>query len=84
MSIITRNRNINKFIKKATNHHQIRSISSFLYSILITLTSYAMLGDHEKTLNEGCSEYIEKSINPESFTNQSKKYLIIKPEVNNL
>jgi CheY-like chemotaxis protein len=51
---------------------------------IIALTSYAMSGDREKALKEGCTDYIEKPINPELFISQIEKYLIIKPEDNNL
>jgi CheY-like chemotaxis protein len=42
---------------------------------IIALTSYAMKGDREKTLDAGCNGYIEKPINPATFVNEIKKYL---------
>jgi len=42
---------------------------------IIAITSYAMVGDREKTLNAGCTAYIEKPINPETFLDEIKKYL---------
>jgi len=42
---------------------------------IIAVTSYAMTGDREKTLKAGCTDYIEKPINPESFINIVKKYI---------
>ena len=42
---------------------------------IIALTSYAMAGDREKALSAGCTGYIEKSINPETFIAEIKKYL---------
>ncbi len=42
---------------------------------IIALTSYAMAGDRERVLKAGCTGYIEKPINPETFIAEIKKYL---------
>lgn len=42
---------------------------------IIAVTSYAMVGDREKALEAGCTAYIEKPINPESFIEELKKYV---------
>ena len=42
---------------------------------IIAITSYAMVGDREKTLNAGCTAYLEKPINPETFLDQISKFL---------
>jgi two-component system, cell cycle response regulator DivK len=42
---------------------------------IIALTSYAMAGDREKAIASGCTGYIEKPINPETFTEELGKYL---------
>lgn len=42
---------------------------------IIALTSYAMTGDKEKALSAGCTGYIEKPINPETFMTEIEKYL---------
>ena len=42
---------------------------------IIAITSYAMVGDREKILAAGCTAYIEKPIDPESFIEVLKKYL---------
>jgi two-component system cell cycle response regulator DivK len=34
---------------------------------IIAVTSYAMAGDREKALEAGCTGYIEKPINPDTF-----------------
>lgn len=42
---------------------------------IVALTSYAMVGDREKALNAGCTGYIEKPINPETFISEIERYL---------
>jgi CheY-like chemotaxis protein len=42
---------------------------------IIALTSFAMAGDKEKALAAGCTGYIEKPINPETFIAEIEKYL---------
>ena len=42
---------------------------------IIAITSYAMVGDREKTLAAGCTAYLEKPIDPESFIEELRKYI---------
>ena len=42
---------------------------------IIALTSFAMAGDREKALAGGCTGYIEKPINPETFIAEIEKFL---------
>ena len=42
---------------------------------IVALTSYAMVGDREKALAAGCTGYIEKPINPETFLTEVEKHL---------
>ena len=42
---------------------------------IVALTSYAMTGDREKALDAGCTGYLEKPINPETFMADIEKYL---------
>ena len=50
---------------------------------IIALTSYAMAGDRKKAIKAGCTGYIEKPINPETFISETKKFLEVKNEKNN-
>ena len=43
--------------------------------LIVALTSYAMAGDRERALAAGCTGYIEKPINPETFMAEIEKYL---------
>ena len=42
---------------------------------IVAVTSYAMPGDRELCLESGCSGYIEKPINPDTFMDEIKQYL---------
>lgn len=42
---------------------------------IVAVTSYAMAGDRDKALNAGCSGYIEKPINPDTFMQQVEQHL---------
>ncbi len=42
---------------------------------IVAVTSYAMLGDRERILAEGCAGYIEKPINPATFMAEIEQYL---------
>ncbi len=42
---------------------------------IIALTSYAMVGDREKSMKAGCTGYIEKPINPDTFMAEIEEFL---------
>ena len=42
---------------------------------IVAITSYAMAGDKEKVLKAGCSGYIEKPINTDTFMSEIEKFL---------
>ncbi len=42
---------------------------------IVALTSFAMVGDREKAIEAGCTGYIEKPINPETFMQEIEKFL---------
>ncbi len=44
---------------------------------IVAVTSYAMSGDRERALAAGCTGCIEKPIDPETFTAEIERYLLI-------
>ncbi|MFZ0944894.1 MAG: response regulator [Syntrophobacteraceae bacterium] len=52
-----------------------RSESAFADVPIIAVTSYAMVGDREKSIDAGCTGYIEKPIDPDTFIPELRKYL---------
>ncbi|MDR3459603.1 MAG: response regulator [Verrucomicrobiae bacterium] len=42
---------------------------------IVAVTSYAMVGDREKALAAGCTGYMEKPVNPETFVVEIESYL---------
>jgi two-component system, cell cycle response regulator DivK len=53
----------------------LRKIDSLAHTPIIAVTSYAMVGDREKAMEAGATDYIEKPINPDTFVNQIKVHL---------
>ena len=43
---------------------------------IVAVTSYAMPGDREKALESGCTGYIEKPINPDTFVAEMERALV--------
>ena len=42
---------------------------------IVAVTSYAMVGDRERALAAGCTGYIEKPINPDTFIHDVERHL---------
>ena len=57
----------------------LRRIESLRTIPIIAVTSYAMVGDREKSLAAGCNGYIEKPINPETFVREIEQFLVLPP-----
>ena len=53
----------------------IRGLPQFAQVPIIAVTSHAMAGDRNRMLNAGCTDYIEKPIDPDSFVNQIERNL---------
>jgi two-component system, cell cycle response regulator DivK len=52
---------------------ELRSIAELRSVPIVAVTSYAMQGDREKALEAGCSGYIEKPINPNTFISEMER-----------
>lgn len=51
----------------------LRAIPGLDATPIIAVTSYAMVGDREKTLAAGCNGYIEKPIDPATFVSEVER-----------
>lgn len=54
----------------------LRQLEPLKNTPIIAVTSYAMVGDREKSLASGCNGYIEKPINPDTFVSEIQHFLI--------
>ncbi len=54
---------------------ELRKDSKLRKTPIIAVTSYAMVGDRERALASGATDYIEKPINPDTFVGQILKHL---------
>jgi two-component system, cell cycle response regulator DivK len=54
---------------------ELRSNAALADVPIIAVTSYAMVGDRERILAAGCTGYIEKPIDPDTFMSQIEQYL---------
>lgn len=53
----------------------LRKNPAIVHIPIIAVTSYAMTGDRERILASGCTSYIEKPINPETFHTEIAQFL---------
>jgi CheY-like chemotaxis protein len=54
---------------------ELRKMKEMAQIPIVAVTSYAMPGDREQAINAGCSGYIEKPINPETFMIEVEHFL---------
>lgn len=54
---------------------ELRATPSLCHIPIVAVTSYAMSGDRERCIEAGCTGYIEKPINPDTFVGQISVYL---------
>ncbi|HSI07843.1 MAG: response regulator [Rariglobus sp.] len=54
----------------------LRQIEALQATPIVAVTSYAMVGDREKSLESGCNGYIEKPINPDTFVAEIERFII--------
>ncbi len=52
----------------------LRGMASLANTPIIAVTSFAMVGDKEKSLEAGCNGYIEKPINPDTFVAEIQRF----------
>lgn len=57
----------------------LRKIEALRHVPIIAVTSYAMVGDREKALEAGCTGYIEKPIDPETFVTEVQQLAKLAP-----
>jgi two-component system cell cycle response regulator DivK len=60
---------------------RLRRIDAVKEIPIIAVTSYAMVGDREKSIAAGCTGYMEKPINPVTFMDEIKKFLPVRGAV---
>ena len=53
---------------------ELRKDESLSNTPIVAITSYAMPGDQEKALEAGCTGYIKKPINPDTFVGEVESY----------
>lgn len=53
----------------------LRGKNSLKDTPILAVTSYAMPGDRERALEAGCTGYIEKPINPQTFVDEVEAHL---------
>lgn len=52
----------------------LRRVALLADTPVVAVTSYAMGGDREKAIESGCTGYIEKPINPDTFVEEIAKF----------
>jgi two-component system cell cycle response regulator DivK len=52
----------------------LRGIAALRQTPIVAVTSYAMVGDEAKSLAAGCTGYIEKPIDPDTFVAEIERF----------
>jgi two-component system cell cycle response regulator DivK len=58
---------------------ELRRITDLQDVPIVAVTSYAMVGDRQRCLAAGCTGYIEKPINPDTFLKEIEAFLKPRP-----
>ncbi len=61
---------------------RLRSHVALMGVPIVAVTSYAMPGDRERILSAGCTGYVEKPINPETFLQEIEAFMAAQGESN--
>lgn len=56
--------------------HELRRQDELADVPIVAVTSYAMTGDRERVLAAGCTGYIEKPINPDTFLSEIEQHMV--------
>jgi CheY-like chemotaxis protein len=59
---------------------ELRNDPNLIGTPIVAVTSHAMAGDRQRGLEAGCTGYIEKPINPDTFVGQVEQHLPKKTE----
>jgi two-component system, cell cycle response regulator DivK len=57
----------------------LRGIDALRVTPIVAVTSHAMVGDREKSMDAGCNGYIEKPINPDTFVAEIARFHVLPP-----
>jgi two-component system cell cycle response regulator DivK len=58
---------------------ELRKLDALAGTPIVAVTSYAMVGDRERCLAAGCTGYLEKPINPETFLEEVEAFVRTEP-----
>jgi CheY-like chemotaxis protein len=53
---------------------RLRAVAALRDTPIVAVTSYAMPGDRDKALAAGCTGYVEKPIDPDTFIDALRRY----------